>query len=378
MNYYKRAVLDDFHSKLKPNKVLILLGARRVGKTQLIKKYLQTTTEKVLQLNGEDSNDARLLEERSVANYSKLLQDISILVIDEAQNISEIGQILKLIVDSIEGIKVIATGSSMFDLANKLGEPLVGRKNTLFLFPLAQIEFSQFENYKQTAENLEERLIYGGYPELTHHESWYEKKDYLKEIVNSYLLKDILIFDGIKNSDKIYDLLRLIAFQVGKEVSLQELGNQLNMSKNTVERYLDLLSKVFIIFKIEGFSRNLRKEITKSSRWYFYDNGIRNAIINNFNTLQNRTDVGDLWENYLASERMKKQEYHKMFKQNYFWRTYDQQELDWLETEAEAIAGYEFKWNEYKKSKIPTAFSKAYPEASFTIINKQNYLDFIL
>ena len=192
------------------------------------------------------------------------------------------------------------------------------------------------------------------------------------------MLKDILIFDGIKNSDKIYDLLRLIAFQVGKEVSLQELGNQLNMSKNTVERYLDLLSKVFIVFKIEGFSRNLRKEITKSSRWYFYDNGIRNAIINNFNTLQNRTDVGDLWENYLASERMKKQEYHKLFKQNYFWRTYDQQELDWLETEAEDIAGYEFKWNENKKSKIPTAFAKAYPEAAFEVITKKNYLDFIM
>lgn len=377
MNYYKRAVLADFHSKLKPNKVLILLGARRVGKTQLIKKYLETTDEKVLQLNGEDINDIRLLEERSVANYSKLLQDVSILVIDEAQNIPEIGLILKLIVDGIEGIKVIATGSSMFDLANKLGEPLVGRKNTIYLFPLSQIEFSQFENYKQTTEILETRLLYGGYPELTHYESWDEKKEYLKEIVNSYLLKDILVFDGIKNSDKIYDLLRLIAFQIGKEVSLQELGNQLQMSKNTVERYLDLLSKVFILFKIEGFSKNLRKEITKSNSWYFFDNGIRNAIINNFNTLNNRTDVGDLWENYLASERIKKQHYKKMVKQNYFWRTYDQQELDWLETEAETINAFEFKWNENKKSKVPTAFSKAYTEASFEVINKQNYLEFI-
>ena len=378
VNYYERAVLVDFELKLKPNKVLILLGARRVGKTKLIKRYLENTKEKFLQLNGEDLNDTRLLEDRSVANYSKLLQDISILVIDEAQNISDIGMILKFIVDQIEGIKVIATGSSMFDLANKLGEPLVGRKHTLFLFPLSQIEFSKYENYKQTTENLEERLIYGGYPELTHYESWYDKKDYLKEIVNAYLLKDILVFDGIKNSDKIYDLLRMIAYQVGKEVSLQELGNQLNMSKNTVERYLDLLSKVFIIFKIEGFSRNLRKEITKSSRWYFYDNGIRNAIINNFNTFQNRTDIGVLWENYLASERMKKQQYQHFFKQNYFWRTYDQQELDWLETEAESVAGYEFKWNENKKSKIPTAFAKAYPDASFEVISKQNYLEFIV
>lgn len=377
MNYYKRAVLADFHSKLKPNKVLILLGARRVGKTQLIRKYLENADEKVLQLNGEDVNDARLLEERSVANYSKLFHNISLLVIDEAQNISDIGLILKFIVDTIDGIKVIATGSSMFDLANKLGEPLVGRKSTLYLFPLAQQEFQQFENYKQTTENLETRLLYGGYPELTHYESWEEKKDYLKEIVNAYLLKDILIFEGIKNADKIYDLLRLIAFQIGKEVSLQELGNQLQMSKNTVERYLDLLSKVFILFKVEGFSRNLRKEITKSSRWYFFDNGIRNAIINNFTTLNNRTDVGDLWENYLASERMKKQAYQKLSKQNYFWRTYDQQELDWLETEAETINAFEFKWNENKKSKIPIAFAKAYPEATFEVINKQNYLEFI-
>lgn len=378
MHYYTRAVLADIHSKLKPNKVLVLLGARRVGKTHLIKKYLETTQENVLQLNGEDINDARLLEERSAANYSKLLQNISILVIDEAQNISEIGLILKFIVDTIDGIKVIATGSSMFDLSNKLGEPLVGRKSTLYLFPLAQLEFAQFENYKQTTENLETRLLYGGYPELTHYEFWEEKKEYVKEIVNSYLLKDILIFEGIKNSDKIYDLLRLIAFQIGKEVSLQELGKQLQMSKNTVERYLDLLSKVFILFKIDGFSRNLRKEITKSSRWYFFDNGIRNAIINNFNSLNSRTDVGDLWENYLASERVKKQTYQKMSKQNFFWRTYDQQELDWLETEADSIQAFEFKWNEFKKSKIPTAFSKAYPEATFEVITRKNYLEFIV
>jgi len=378
MNYYKRAVLDDFHLKPIPNKVLVLLGARRVGKTQLIKKYLETSKENLLQLNGEDINDARLLEERSVLNYSKLLKNTTLLVIDEAQNIPNIGLILKLIVDTIDGIKVIATGSSMFDLANKLGEPLVGRKNTLYLFPLAQIEFSQFENYKQTTEKLEERLIFGGYPELTQYDSWNEKTVYLKEIINSYLLKDILIFDGIKNADKIYDLLRLIAFQVGSEVSMQDLGNQLNLSKNTVSSYLDLLSKVFILFKIEGFSKNLRKEITKSSRWYFYDNGIRNTIINNFNEIKNRTDVGVLWDNYLASERIKKQHYQKIYKQNYFWRTYDQQELDWLETQAETIAGYEFKWNEKRKAKIPTAFAKAYPEATFDVINKQNYLDFIL
>jgi predicted AAA+ superfamily ATPase len=377
-NYFNRAVLNRFEEKLKPNKVLILLGARRVGKTQLIKKYLDSLpSESYLQLNGEDINDVSLLKERSVANYKRLLANVEVLAIDEAQHIPEIGQILKLIVDSIEGIKVIATGSSVFDLTNHLGEPLVGRKNTLYLFPLAQIEFSALENYKQTKENLEQRLLFGSYPELEQYENWNEKQNYLYEIVNSYLLKDILIFEGLKNSEKIFALLQLIAFQVGKEVSLQELGNQLQMSKNTVERYLDLLSKVFVIYKVNGFNRNLRKEVTKSSRWYFSDNGIRNALIKNFNRLDNRTDVGGLWENYLASERIKKQHYRQITATNYFWRTYDQQELDWLEVEAEQLTGFEFKWNSNKKSKIPTAFAKAYPEAGFEVIHPTNYLDFI-
>lgn len=378
-NYFKRSLFQDFGKKVLPNKVLILLGARRVGKTELIKNYLQTIPDgSYLQLNGEDINDANLLKERSVINYKRLLHNIDLLVIDEAQTIPDIGLILKLIVDSIEGIKIIATGSSVFDLNNHLGEPLVGRKNTLYLFPLAQMEFSAQENYKQTTENLEQRLLFGGYPELIQYSDWEDKKEYLFEIINSYLLKDILVFEGIKHADKIYDLLRLIAYQLGKEVSLQELANQLQMSKNTVANYLDLLSKVFIIFKVEGFSRNLRKEIVKSSRWYFYDNGIRNGIINNFNRLDSRNDVGDLWENYLASERIKKQNYQKTKTNNYFWRTYDQQELDWLEEKGTALAGFEFKWNENKKTKIPTAFAKAYPEATFEVINKSNYLDFIM
>jgi predicted AAA+ superfamily ATPase len=377
-NYLKRALFQDFGKKVLPNKVLILLGARRVGKTELLKNYLQTIPDgSYLQLNGEDINDANLLKERSVVNYRRLLNNIDVLVIDEAQTIPEIGLILKLIVDSIEGIKVIATGSSIFDLNNNLGEPLVGRKNTLYLFPLAQMEYSQHENYKQTTEKLEERLLFGSYPELLQYPDWEEKKEYLYEIINSYLLKDILVFEGIKHADKIYDLLRLIAHQLGKEVSLQELANQLQMSKNTVANYLDLLSKVFIIFKVEGFSRNLRKEIVKSSRWYFYDNGIRNGIINNFNRLDSRTDVGDLWENYLAVERVKKQNYLKIKTNNYFWRTYDQQELDWLEEKGDGLAGFEFKWSETKKSKIPGAFAKGYPDATFKVINRSNYLDFI-
>lgn len=379
MNFLERGIEVLFDKKVLPNKVLVLLGARRVGKTAFIKNYLSTIPEAdFLQLNGEDIQDANLLKERSASNYRRLLLNIKLLVIDEAQNIPDIGLILKLIVDSIDGIKIIATGSSVFDLSNKLGEPLVGRKNTIYLFPLAQMEFAKHQNYKETTSKLEERLLFGSYPELEQYPDWNDKKNYINEIINSYLLKDILVFDGIKQSNKILDLLKLIAFQVGKEVSLQELARQLGISKNTVERYLDLLSKVFVIYKVPGFNRNLRKEITKSNRWYFCDNGIRNGIISNFNRLDSRNDVGDLWENYLASERIKYQSYNQKIVNNYFWRTYDQQELDWLEEENGVLRGYEFKWNENRKAKIPTAFAKAYPEASFEVVNKNNYLDFII
>lgn len=379
MNFLNRGVDTAFSKKVLPNKVLILLGARRVGKTAFIKNYLQNIPKTdYLQLNGEDIDDASLLKERSVSNYSRLLANVKLLVIDEAQNIPDIGLILKLIVDSIDGIKIIATGSSVFDLSNKLGEPLVGRKNTIYLFPLAQMEFANYENFKETTQKLGERLLFGSYPELEQYPDWNDKINYIKEIINSYLLKDILVYGGIKQSNIILDLLKLIAYQVGQEVSLQELARQLGISKNTVESYLDLLSKVFVIYKVAGFSRNLRKEITKSNRWYFYDNGIRNGIIGNFTPLDSRTDVGALWENYLASERIKNQNYTQKTVSNYFWRTYDQQELDWLEEENGNLTGFEFKWNENRKAKIPTAFAKAYPEASFEVISKGNYLDFIV
>lgn len=377
--YFKRAVYDEFIRRLVPNKVLLLLGARRVGKTELINFHLKKLKNtEYLKLHGEDLETIRLLSERTISNYNRLLSNVKLLVIDEAQAIPKIGLILKLIVDNVKGIKIIATGSSMFDLTNKLGEPLVGRKNTIFLFPLAQMEFSLYENYSETISKLEERLIFGSYPELGEYSNWEDKESYLKEIINAYLLKDILAFDGIKNADKIIDLLRLIAFQIGHEVSLHELGTQLGMSKNTVEKYLDLLTKVFIIFKVKGFSRNLRKEITKSNRWYFYDNGIRNAIIGNHKRISMRQDIGDLWENYIISERIKFQHYTKMNVRNYFWRTYDQQEIDWVEERADELDAFEIKWNSKNKPRVPGAWKRAYPEATFTIVNNRNFTDWIL
>lgn len=229
----------------------------------------------------------------------------------------------------------------------------------------------------QTKQNLEERLIFGSYPELFQLETLTEKAQYLTALINGYLLKDILMYENIQNSNKLLELLKLIAYQVGSEVSIDELSRTIGISKNTVDRYLDLLSKVFIIYKVGGYSNNLRKEVTKSSKWYFYDNGIRNAVINDFRLLALRNDQGVLWENYCFSERIKKTNYEKQDAQHYFWRTYDQQEIDLIESKNGGILGIDFKWENQKK-KIPGFFAKNYPEAPFTIINQENYLDFIL
>ncbi len=378
MKFIERAISENMGKKILPGKVLVILGARRVGKTELINHYLEGISKgEYLKFNGEDIRHASLFEDRSVENYKRILNKSSLLVIDEAQKIPDSGLVLKLIADNFKNLKIIVTGSSVFDLTNKLGEPLVGRKNTIYLYPFAQMEFKKYENILETKEKLEERMIFGSYPELEQYSDWNDKQNYLYDILNSYLLRDILSFEGIRQSDKIIDLLRLIAFQTGKEVSLQELGSQLNIAKNTVEKYLDLLSKVFVIFKLRGFSRNMRKEISKMNRWYFYDNGIRNVIIGNFNRLNLRNDAGDLWENYLVSERIKYQSITGMRSSNYFWRTYTQQEIDWVEEENGVLRAYVFKWNIKKKPKAPNSWTEAYPDSEYTVISQNNYLDFM-
>lgn len=362
---------------LKPNKVVLLLGARRVGKTELINRLLPKFKESYILLNGEDEDTHELLKQRTVRNYQRILGDTKLLIIDEAQDIPDIGAKLKLIVDTIEHVKILVTGSSVFDLNNTLGEPLVGRKTTLYMYPLAQMEYSFQENLIDTKSKFEERLILGTYPELEHIQDWNEKVNYLKEQVNSYLLKDILAFEGIKKREKLVSLLRMIAFRVGSEVSIESIGNDLQISKNSVDRYLDLLTKVFVIHKVTGFTRNLDNEITKKSKWYFYDNGIRNALINNFNLMHIRDDQGELWENYIISERLKYQEYNQIHTQNYFWRTHTRQEINWVEDREGKIHGYEFKWKSNKKIKVPALWKKAYQDASFNVISPDDYLDFV-
>lgn len=376
MIYLKREIADNILKKLQPNKVVIVFGARRVGKTVLVKEILEKLDEPVLTLNGEDINVHDKLAIRSVENYKQLIGSYKVLYIDEAQKIPDIGLKLKLMVDEIEGIKVIISGSSSFDLTKEAGEPLTGRKHTFILYALSENEYNQIENSISKIDKLRERLIFGNYPELLQLSDKADKIDYLNDMVSSYLLKDILVYENIKNSQTIFNLLRLIAFQLGGEVSLQELGKQLGISKNTVEKYLDLLSKVFILHRIEGFNRNLRKEITKNSRWYFLDNGIRNAIIANFNPIEARNDIGQLWENYMISERLKYQEYKKISSNNYFWRTYEKQEIDWVEERGGTLCGYEFKWKE-DKVKIPAQWETAYPNASFEVINNSNFEDWL-
>ncbi len=374
--YIKQRQLENLRNLLKPGKVIVIYGARRTGKTTLIREFLKGVTEPYLLVSGDDITIQGYLSSQSIEKLNDFVGRNRLLIIDEAQKIRNIGLNLKLIVDNIPDVRVIATGSSSFDLARSIGEPLTGRKHTLIQYPLAQLELTVIEQHHQTEARLESRLIYGAYPEVVLLEDNRGREQYLKEIVSSYLYKDILELEGIRQSGKIGRLLQLIAFQIGKEVSYTELGTSLGMSKNTVDHYLDLLEKAFVIQKLGGFSRNLRNEVTKNSRYYFVDNGIRNALINNFNPLELRNDVGELWENYLVIERLKRQEYLQESANNYFWRTYTKQELDLVEERNGKLFGYEMKWGK-AKPRPPKEWQTAYPDAAWVVINRDNYLGFI-
>jgi predicted AAA+ superfamily ATPase len=376
MEPLKRLLQDRITSRIEPHKAVLIFGARRVGKTVLMRQLVKEFAGKTMLLNGEDYDTLALLEEQSVANYRHLLEGVDLLAIDEAQNIPHIGSKLKLIVDEIEDVCVIASGSSSFDLLNKAGEPLVERSVQFHLTPFSQKEIAPIETALETRQNLEARLIYGTYPEVVMLDSFERKTDYLRDIVGAYLLKDILAIDGLKNSGKMKELLRLVAFQLGNEVSYDELGKQLGMSKNTVEKYLDLLSNVFVVYRLGAYARNLRKEVTKAGKWYFYDNGIRNAVIGNFSPLSIRQDTGALWENYLIGERIKANYNEGLGKAFYFWRTYNRREIDLIEENANRLTALEFKWGN-KKPDIPDVFKEAYPEATYHVVGRDNYLDYV-
>ena len=369
---------DNLSSYLKPNKVLFIFGSRQAGKTTLLKKFLSENKDKFRYKldSGDDINLHAVLGSSDFKKIIEYAKGYDLIAIDEAQKIKGIGQGLKILVDQVPNLKAIVTGSSSFELAGQIGEPLTGRKITLALYPLSQIEMGNIYNDYELKSRLDDYLIYGAYPEVLTSEVLNDKKRILEELVGSYLLKDILELEKVKSSKLLLDLLRLLAFQIGSEVSLSELGKQLGIEGKTVARYLDLFEKSFVIINIRGFSRNLRKEITKKSKYYFLDNGIRNAIIANFNPLEIRDDIGKLWENFLVVERIKKQSYHQIYSNNYFWRTWNQKEIDWVEERDGKLYGYEFKWKS-KPLKAAAAWTENYPDASLEIIDKENYLEFV-
>ena len=371
-----RYIEKDILHYFQPNKVVVIYGPRRVGKTTLLHQLAKKINEPILWLNGENLDIQTWLSSQSLEKLTEGIGSFKAIIIDEAQRVDQIGLNLKILVDSIPGIRIIATGSSSFDLAHQIGEPLVGRKWQYTLYPIAQLELSPTETLFESKQKLESRLIYGSYPEVITVQGNLDKRKILESIIDGALFKDIFMLEGVKKPAKIIALAKALALQIGNQVSLTELSNLLNINLATVERYLDLLEKTFVIVRVSGFRRNLRTELTKTCRYYFWDNGVRNALINNFNPLSIRADTGQLWENYIFIERMKKRDYQHINSNIYFWRTHDRQEIDLVEERGGKLYGIEIKWSS-KKARPPHGWPTAYPNAEFTTINRENYLEFI-
>lgn len=356
-------------------KVILVYGPRQAGKTTLVKQLGKESGMKVLYLSADLSKNEDLLMQRDIKILSDLTEGYQMLIIDEAQRVPEIGLVLKILYDEMPHLKVIATGSSSFELANKTSEPLTGRKHTFHLFPLALGEIAPGLNNYELDQLLEELLIYGLYPEVYTSKS-NQKRLILEDICESYLFKDVLQLTTVKYTAKIRDLLRLLAFQVGHQVSVHELTQKLSLNRETVERYIDLLEKAFVIFRLPAYSRNLRNEVSKMDKIFFYDTGIRNALIDNFKPLNQRIDIGNIWENFIVAERQKQLSYKGLNRQSYFWRNYSGAEIDYIEEGENGLTGYEIKM-EKNKVRVPKAWQEEY-RGNFQLINRSNYLDFLL
>lgn len=371
-----RAIKSSITDRLKEsNKVVILYGPRQVGKTTLAKEIISDWPGRVLEISADEPRYIDVLSSRDSGKLKSLVAGYDLLFIDEAQRIPDVGINLKILHDQIPETRTVVTGSSSFDLANSIREPLTGRTWTYNLYPISFMELSKLFNRFELDSQLEERLVYGSYPEVFSIANQADREDYLYEIGNAYLYKDILELSSIKNSAKIRDLVRMLAYQVGSEVSRSEIGTALGMSKDTVGSYIDLLEKSFVVFRLSGFSRNLRKEISRNDKIYFYDLGIRNMSIGNFKPIKERDDIGALWENFLMVERMKKLAYTRTHAQTYFWRTYTGAELDYIEEREGSLFGYEFKYGT-KSARCPASWSQTYKGSSCKLINRSNYLDF--
>ncbi|MDH4472829.1 MAG: ATP-binding protein [Fluviicola sp.] len=369
-----RTVVDNIRKRLGDRKVLVILGSRQVGKTTLFHQLFDANKD-VLWWNGDESDVRAALENTSSARLKTLIGNHRILVIDEAQRIDNIGLAAKIIYDTIPDVKVLLSGSSAFEIKNKTNEPLTGRKWEYQLFPLSFAEMVKHHGFLEEKRMLEHRMIYGYYPDVVTQTA--DAKSTLSQITNSYLYKDILMLENIHKAEKLERLVQALAFQIGHQVSYNELSQTCGLDNQTVEKYIDLLEKSFVVFRIPSFSRNIRNELKKSRKIYFYDNGIRNAVIKQFNSLELRDDIGALWENFLVSERMKYINYNFHYCNRYFWRTHAQQEIDYVEDKDGLLSAFEFKWNPKAKAKMPKAFSTAYPNSKFKTIHRDNFYSFL-
>ena len=371
-----RILEEKIQPLLGGNKAIIVMGARQVGKSTLLNQLLGEN-KNALWLNGDDIDVQNLFHEMSSTRMRALLGNNKFLVIDEAQRIPDIGLRIKLVTDQVSDVQVIATGSSSFELASKVNEPLTGRKREFKMFPLTFKEMVSHSNLLDELRMIPHRLVYGYYPEVVSNPG--DEKNTLKELSDSYLYKDILSLDSISKPDKLVRLLKALALQIGSQISYNEIGNMISLDSKTVERYVDILEKSFIVFRLGSFSRNLRNELKASRKIYFWDLGIRNAIIGNLAQIENRTDAGELWENFVIAERLKQNAYQNSFAQSWFWRTQQQKEIDYIEEENGMIHAFEFKWNEHKaRTKCPESFSTAYPDALFQVITPKNIEEFLM
>jgi len=365
------SVLKKFFQK----KAIMLIGARQTGKTTLIKNILAARKEQIKYFNGDEADINDIFGSPTVIKLQNIINGGRIIFFDEAQKINNIGIIIKLIVDNISDVQVIASGSSSFELMNSLNEPLTGRKYEFHLYPLSYSELKDHFGTVDEKRNLENRLVYGSYPDIAANPT--DREDHLKLLTGSYLYKDLLMLEAVKRPLLLEKIVKALALQIGSEVVFTELARLVDSDKKTVQKYIDLLEKTYIIFRLPALNKNVRNEIKKGKKIYFYDNGIRNAVISDLRPLAKRTDAGALWENYLISERLKLLAYDSVDREKFFWRTTQQQEIDYIEVQYGKYYAYEFKWNPLKKVSISKTFTNAYPDYEFKTITTENYNEFL-
>lgn len=371
-----RKLKNVIKGRLFNGKAIVLIGARQVGKTTLLNQLAQESEQSVLMLNCDEPEVRILLENTNISQLKLLIGNNKLIIIDEAQKVKNIGLTLKLFVDNFKDLQVIATGSSAFELHNRLNEPLTGRKIEYQLYPISSGEIIETYGLLEEKRTLENRLIYGSYPDIVMHPE--QARKYLTELTQSYLYKDIFSIGDIRKPELIEKLVQALAFQIGSEVSTNELANMLQTDNKTIDKYIDLLEKSYVVFRLGGLNRNLRNELKKSKKIYFYDTGVRNAVIQQFAPVQLRNDMGALWENFFIAERKKRNQYDEKFCNSYFWRTNQQQEIDLIEETDGQMTAFEMKWNTSKKAHFPKSFLDAYPVKETIVITPDNYLNYLI